>query len=303
MTVEVVATSPTGTATATFTVTSPSGDGLGTPGARPPVTAPPGPGSTGPRQPPTATYTGAQALAAALAAPIEADGCRYLRRARITSTLNLASVGAARVVFEDCLIDAGQSAWYTIQSNTVLPNWVEFRWCDIAGGAAATVRGGSVRLLRCTIHHGGDLIKPYAGMEIWACWLHDNYKAEGAHCDTMQIVAGCNGLLIHYNTLSGFVSADSAVDPGDWCSGVLQTGPVSAAVGPVVWRGNWISGGRYAIRGSSAQGNGYPVSQLFRDNRFARGTFQYGPTAFIAAGSEDFDTSNVWDDTGQPVLQ
>lgn len=271
-------------------------------GARPAVLTPPSGSDTGPRSATMQTLTGAQAMTTIKAATPELDGKKYLRRTLITSTLDLSTTGADALVFEDCVLDAGQSTWYGVLSN-VAPTgpWVEFRHCELTGGSAATLRGGYMRILRCDVHHGGDLVKPYYGMEIWASWLHDNYRDVDAHCDTIQIVAGCDGLLIHYNTLSGFVSADSPNEPSGYCSGVLQTGPVSATVGPVAWTGNWISGGRYAIRGSSAQGNGYSVTQIFRDNRFTPGSFQYGPSAFIAPGSEDFDASNVWDDTGLPV--
>lgn len=272
---------------------------MGAVGFRPTVTEPPDSFTTGPRIGTTETMTGAQAIAAILASPLE-DGKRYLRRVHINTTLNLSTIGSESVVFEDCVIDAGYSAYYTILSNTVLPNWPEFHWCDIRGGSAATLRGGSMRILRCNVHHGGDLVKPYSGMEIWASWLHDNYRDVGAHCDTFQIVAGCNGLLVHYNNLYGFVSMDSPDGAGDWVSGVLQTGPVSSPVGPVTWRGNWITGGRYGIRGSSEQGGGQPISQIFRDNRFTRDSFQYGPLAFMSE-SEDFDSSNVWDDNDSPV--
>ncbi len=278
-------------------------DDYGEAGARPLVAERPGAATTGPRYSTNQVMTGPQAMVAIKASMPEADGKKYLRRTLITGTLDLSSTGADALVFEDCVLDAGQDTYYGVLSN-VAPTgpWIEFRQCELTGGSAATLRGGYMRILRCDVHHGGDLVKPYYGMERWASWLHDNYRAAGAHCDTVQIVAGCDGLTIHYNTLTGFVSLDSEDDPGGYCSGVLQTGPVSATVGPVAWTGNWISGGRYAIRGSSAQGGGNSITQVFRDNRFTPNSFQYGPTAFMAEGSEDFDESNVWDDTGLPVL-
>jgi hypothetical protein len=289
----------------------PSGD-LGTVDSRPAVTVRPSLATTGPRQEPTQVMTGAQAMTAILAAPIEADGRRYLRRTRITGNLNLASTGSAALVFEDCVVDGGRTAIYTVsafyQAGSTQPaTWPEFRHCELRGGSSATLRGGWVRLLRCNLHWGTDILKPFHPMEVWACHLHDCYRGEGAHCDLIQIVSGVSGGLFHYNSFYGFTSADSPSDPSSWVSGNLQIGTITGPIGipdPVRFIGNWVEGARYGLRGSggaSDNPDGHPVQTVFRGNRFIRGSHQFAPTGNLGP-DDDFDISNVWDDDGTPVL-
>lgn len=303
MTVEVVAVTPGGSVTATFTVTAPpppSGDGtLGQPGARPALTVRPGPTSTGPRSAPLQTHTGAQALAAALAAPVEADGRRYLRRARVTSGIVLNAAGHHSIVFEDCLIDGSSNYMVSAFNSGETPAGPlpEFRWCEIRGGTSATVYGGHVRFLRCNLHRGTDIVKASRrDGEYWACWMHDTWHGDGAHCDVVQIVSRAVNTVFHYNRMDGFNAPESPTAGGNPSSGVLQTGTVTGDIGPVDWLNNWFDGGGYTIR--SASPAGYTVAYRFRRNRFGRG-FRYGP--LYGMGGADFDTSNVWDDTGLPV--
>lgn len=305
MTVEVVAVTPGGSVTATFTVTAPpppppSGDGtLGQPGARPALTVRPGPTSTGPRSAPLQTHTGAQALAAVLAAPVEADGRRYLRRARVTSGITLNAAGHHSIVFEDCLIDGSSNYMVSAFNSGETPAGPlpEFRWCEIRGGTSATIYGGHARFLRCNLHRGTDIVKASrADGEFYGCWMHDTWHGVDAHCDVVQIVSRAVNTVFHYNRMDGFNAPESPTAGGQPCSGVLQTGTVTGDIGPVDWLNNWFGGGGYTIR--SASPAGYTVAYRFRRNRFGRG-FRYGP--LYGMGGADFDTSNVWDDTGLPV--
>lgn len=290
----------------------PVDEDMGTPGNRPTVMARPSTSDTGPRAATTQTLTGAQAMSAILAAPVEADGKRYLRRAHITTNLNLASTGTNALVFEDCVLDPGQGTIYALsafyQAGSVEPTtWPEFRWCEIRGGSSATMRGGWIRLLRCDMHYGTDILKPFQPLEVWACHLHDAYRGEGAHCDLVQIVSGCSGALFHYNSFLGYTSPDSPSDPSSWVSGNLQVGTITGPIGmpdPVRFTGNWLEGARYGLRGSggaSDNPNDYDVQLVFRDNRFIRGSHQFAPTGNMGP-DDDFDASNVWDDDGTPVL-
>jgi hypothetical protein len=249
--------------------------------------------------------TGPQALAAALSAPVEPDGRRYLRRVTITSGIVFNSPSHSDIVFEDCVIHSGGSyTVYAFYDGTNLPsgNWPEFRYCEISGGSGSTFIGCSTRFLRCNMHRGEDIIKAReTGGEVYACYLHSTYHESDSHCDIVQITSLAIGFVFHWNTMLAYNSSDSPSGPGGYANGVLQTGSVTRPIGPVYWRDNWFDGGGYTIRvGAAADRNGNTVTYIFRRNRFGRDSrwgALYGDVA-----STDFDDSNVWDDTGLPVL-
>lgn len=282
----------------TLDLSGPVDPDVGAPGNRPAVTVKPSALDTGPQMATTATMTGAQALSAVLAATPDADGWRTLSRVLVTGGLTLNQVGHSKLRFDHCVFDGGT---YGINSffnvGGVQPTtWNEFRWCEIRQGGSAGFVGGYARLLRCDLHRFGDTLKPFAGMEVWASWCHDLWQTAESHNDCIQIVSGAANSLIHYNNLASFPAPDSPA-PGT-TSGVLQTGSVTADIGPVVFRGNWIDGAAYAIQPIPSLG-GYTVDYTFRDNRFGRNSL-YGPHASL--GQADFDSSNVWDDTGLPLI-
>ena len=279
---------------------------LGVPGDRPALTDPPDATTTGPRQPWTQTMTGPAALATALAAPVEADGRRYLRRTRITSGITLDDPSHSGIVFEDCVIThAGSSTVTAFYDGTGLPSGElpEFRFCDISGGTAATFAGCSTRFLRCNLHHGEDIVKAReTGGEFYACYLHSTMHQADSHCDIFQIISAATGLLVHWCNAAAFNSADSPTGAGGWNNGVLQTGAATSAIGPVTWADNWFDGGGYTIRlGEAADLNGNTRQYTFRRNKFGR-NYRWGAVyGSVADAGVDFDSSNVWADTGLPV--
>lgn len=278
-------------------------DDYGAVGSRPVVAAPPSGPTTGPQASSLQTMTGPQALAAVLAATPDATGFRTLSRVEVTSTIIFNNNTHSGLRFDNCLFRLDTPASYSVSSHfstgTTPAVWNEFRNCEFAGIAtSALIVGGYLRLLRCNLHHGNDLIKPFSGMEVWASWLHDIYMPVGGHCDCVQIVSGAANSTLHYNTFDAFIAPESP-SGGGWPNAVLQTGSVTADIGPVMWRGNWMDGGAYTIQ---PIGGSYNVGYTFRDNRFGRG-YQYGAVASITASGVDFDSSNVWNDTGLPVLE
>lgn len=285
-------------------------DLIGSVGSRPAITSRPTSADTGPRGIILRTLTGAQAMAEVKAATADPSGRKYLRRVRISDNLNLATTGTDHLVFEDCVIEPGQSSIYAVSAfyqagSTEPANWPEFRYCEINGGSSASLRGGWVRLLRCDMHHGTDILKPFQNMEAWGSYLHDTYRGVGAHCDSIQIVSGCSGAEFHYNNLVGYSAPDSPESPGGPISGTLQVGTITAPIGipsAVQMTGNWVEGARMrGTGGPSDNPNNHDTQIVYRNNRFIRGTFDSGPTGNIGP-DDDFDSSNVWDDTNEPVL-
>jgi hypothetical protein len=293
------------------TVSPADAAGLGSPGHRPAIRKKPTSSTTGPRHKTTRTLTAAQALAAVLKAPKEANGRRYLRRAKITGTLTLDLSKHTDITFEDCVIDArwasyGVRGWYGGGSKPS-HSYPAFSHCEIKNASSATIIGQYMRFLKCDVHHGVDIVKIFGPLEIWGSYLHSNWHESDSHCDTVQIVTGGAGALIHHSNLSGFCASDSPTNAGKPTSGVLQTGKVTGPIGRVDWLHNWFDGGGYTIRAGKASDNpsNHAIKYRFKGNRFGR-KFTWGPLYGNIPTSKgncavSFDSSNVWENTGKPV--
>ncbi|WP_163540844.1 fibronectin type III domain-containing protein [Occultella kanbiaonis] len=263
------------------------------------------PANTGPRQATTRTLSGPAALAEALAAPVEADGRRYVRRARITSEVTFSNLAVHHsIAFEDCVLDRGwgdyavRGWWPAAPASAPAGFLPEFRFCEFLNADSALLVGGHVRFLRCYLHHGNDLVKPNASGEFYACYFTDTWHPAGAHADCVQIIHRAADLLIHYNHFEGFNSLDSPTSAGNWNNAVLQTGSVTGDIGPVLWQDNYFNGGNITIRSSNSPT--YDVHYEFRRNRWGRG-YNTAPFSNMGHPSTVFESTNVWDDTGLPV--
>lgn len=284
---------------------------FGTPANRTPVFSKPDDTNTGPRSSTIQTYTGPEAVAAVLAAPVEADGKRYLRRALITSGMSFGLAVHSDIIFEDCIVDGNWglytiSGWYNYANSTdPTGDYPEFRYCEIKNANSACLIGQHMRFLRCNIHHGNDISKPFGDIELYANYMHSNWHQAGAHCDIIQIVSGAAGFVAHWNNFMSFFSSDSPDSPGQQGNGVTQTGNVSGDIGPCAFDHNWCDGGNYTLRGPAERDSEFVVIYTFTNNRLGR-NYSFGPLTGIPnsaySWSVTFDSTNVWDDTGQPVL-
>lgn len=293
---------------------------LGTVGARPSVSKP-SEDTTGIRQPTTQTLTAGAALTAVLAAPVEGDGRRYLRRTFVTGqfTLNLAT--HTDLVFEDCVFENGGT--YTVSSFynvAAVPSsaYPEFRYCEMRGVSGSDYPGtvfiGSyTRLLRCHVHHGIDIVKLWSGVEVYACLLDDGIKSGLSHSDTIQVQQGSN-MLVHWNNVTGRCADDSPDRPGGLMDRALQTGGLIGDVINLRYEDNWFDGGNdYALGIGSTGGppdvseEGYLLDHSFRRNKFGRAATT-GPvsgtrttTSTHPDGLGRWTADNVYEDTGLPV--
>lgn len=291
------------------------GDGeYGEIGNRPVITIKPNSSTTGIRSATTSTMTGAQALVAVMARPVEADGFRVLRNVHVTNQLWLTGSDAVNIAFEDCVIEGGFDgsgnenyaavrAWWSAGETPPASEgaWPEFRNCEIIGGANASVLGGFVRLLKCDIHEGYDCVQQHRALEVYGCYLHGPWYAEGDHSDVMQVLSGTGKSTVHYNNFSGFSGETSPVQ-GLMVNRCIQTGAGMFSSVDVDWIGNWFDGGGYLIDGTQPMPE-YTVNYLFRNNKFGRNS-KWGPIYQQSAtlANSDFDSSNVWEDTSLPVV-
>lgn len=288
----------------------PVGDWFGVAGVRPLITEAPSAETTGAQLPMLQTMTGPEAMLAIKAATPDSNGVKRLKQTRITTSLNLNTTGADHLVFENCeiVVDSIYAIQAFYQAGQTEPtHWPRFEYCTISGGTSSSLRGGWVRLLRCDISRGTDLLKPFQAMEVWGCYLHDLYRSPGGHCDIVQIVSGCDDLLVHYNYMYGFTAADSPEGPSSWISGCLQIGTITGPIGstePARFTGNWVNGGTIGMRGSggpSDNPNNHDVTVIWRDNLFYDGSFQFGAVGNMGV-QDDFDSSNRWLIAGTPVV-
>lgn len=277
----------------------------GTPTNRPTITTRPTPTDTGNTTTTSTTMGGTEALAAALNQPPGPDGFRELHGAHIDGGITLTKAIHHSIRFVDCTI-AGTGtyvvkAFHANDGISPAGYWPEFVRCTITGGSSATIIGGQARFIRCRVEAGQDLVKPFGPLEFYGCLIRWTWHSPGSHADVFQITAGAAGTVIRGSACEGFNHPDSpSGNGGSPDNAVLQTGTQTGHVGPVEWHNNWLDGGHYTIRGRKPADSQYRADYVFRGNRFGRDT-TYGPLQNTGYAGFDFDSSNVWDDTNQPV--
>ncbi len=274
--------------------------------------------NTGPRYPIERTLTPTEALT-------ELRTESYLSKVRITGRLQLSGDDGRNWVIEDSVIQS--NSLYGIQAYNSLSPFTGtheerpmFRYIEIVGRAAlgtgtceAGYYGSNTVLQNARIYGCKDGAKLSDNTSLISSWLYDNDRPAGAHCDAIQITRG-TGILVEGSRLDayvGYVSDNSTGDPvGSTCSGALQTGEATGDIS-AIFENNWFAGGHYTIRGwASSDEQVGTMSYMFRNNKWraygesvALGRTdldpnRWGPT-YGTLG--DFDSSNVWEDTGSPV--
>lgn len=294
----------------------PSGD-YGTPGNRPALNTKPTAATTGPAFNPTTILSSAQVWTAFDSIAPGPDGFKVLSGAHIYGGVWLTGAETSRYRFEDCIIDAYDQghtteayaairAWWSDSEPAPQfgTNYVEFIRCEIVNGANASVLGGYVRLIACDMHGGYDIVQQHRVLEVYGCYLHDNYYASGDHSDSFQVLNGTGSSSsvrswFHYNNVQAF-SGDESPVAGLPINRCVQTGSLMYGSVHITFKGNWFNGGApFTVDGSNPTGGDYVVDYIFRDNKFGN-TIQ---TALYpgTTSNSDFDQSNVWESNGQPV--
>lgn len=194
-----------------------------------------------------------------------------------------------------------------------------FRNISVVGvGSAGTGTScGSVLAVNDVVVENADIYGCVDGIKAWnnvtinSSWIHDLDHPAGAHCDTVQIVAGTNNVFHgnRFDAYTGYSSDGSGISAPYTCSGALQTGTVTGDV-QATWTNNWFAGGHYTLRGQTDAT--YNVSYTFHNNKFMRyGTSValgltnldpnvYGPLYGNTATAHSW-VNNIWEDTGAPV--
>jgi len=277
----------------------------GTPPAGGPI-AKPDASNTGPRT----TVTGSTLSSGAAKSLAAANG--GIVQGRRIANLTLSAPTDWQFQWVDCEIEGayyGVDAWFgqgVVPSNP--SNRAVFQNCLFDRADAALIAGTNYVLRNCEMRRGVDLAKSFGNTEIFGCYMHSLWDPGGAHGDVFQAQNG-NDIVLHWNTISCINAADSPSRAGEHGSGGTQFGiPFGNLTNVKVWD-NWANGGAYTLRGGEtwlgAGGVPFQLSLSFRRNKHGRGWI-YGP--FTGMGSfdsgraiSDYDSSNVFEDTGLPV--
>lgn len=271
------------------TVAPPDADVAPAPSAVPPLPSPTEP-SRPPR--PNASTTGVPAGVTLTASgplvvtvpgqvidALDIDGCVdikasdvVIKRSRITCSRSTTAIrqwtGSRGLLVEDVEIDGG-------------------------GKVSAAVGFSSYTLRRVNIYNVVDGPRMASNTLIESSWIHGLARVKGSHNDAIQTTGGSN-IVIRGNSLEVYDAAS-----GDFLNAAIMTGSTTAAeVRDMLVEDNYFDGGNYAI---NFRKDLVADNVVFRNNRFGRNS-RYGP---VAGGGRkngvSVDSSNVWDDTGQPL--
>lgn len=217
------------------------------------------------------------------------------------------------LTFRDCEIigtNYGVDCWFDSEvTPPVNPSTrVQFEYCLFEFGATANVAGTNYTAKFCEMRNAVDCAKSYGNTEIYGCYMHGLWDPDGeAHGDVLQIQSGSN-FLIHFNTMICLNSDISPARPGGIGNGVTQFGAPGGDCTDVKFYDNWVDGGVYTLRGGGQWNDGTPYNLdiEFRRNKHGR-AFGDGPIFLMGSfdggrAVSDYDSSNIYEDNGQPVL-
>lgn len=160
-----------------------------------------------------------------------------------------------------------------------------------ATGSAA-VCCGHYTLRRVDIYGVNEGPRVGTNTTIVDSYIHHLHRCSGCHIDALQTTAGSN-VLIKGNNLQAYNPVTK--DP---MNAAYQLGTTHGQVYNVVVEDNLLNGGNATV--NAGGGGTSDAKAVFRRNRFGR-DYRYGPTANFGPGIS-FDSSNVWHDSGKPVL-
>ncbi|MEV4626249.1 hypothetical protein AB0J90_08155 [Micromonospora sp. NPDC049523] len=163
------------------------------------------------------------------------------------------------------------------------------------GKNSAAVCCANYTLRRVNIHHVVDGPRLSANTAIVDSWIHDLTRLPDSHNDTLQTTGGSN-IVVRHNRLEPH-DADTK-DPSNACIMIGST--TSDSVDNLLVEENYCNGGNYSI---GVRDDLVGSNIVIRGNRFGR-DFRFGVIARSDQAGITWDrASNVWFDSGQPVVR
>ncbi|WP_329103837.1 hypothetical protein OG792_27955 [Micromonospora sp. NBC_01699] len=163
------------------------------------------------------------------------------------------------------------------------------------GKNSAAVCCANYTLRRVNIHHVVDGPRLSANTTVVDSWIHDLSRIPDSHNDTLQTTGG-NNIVVRHNRLEPH-DPDTR-DPSNACLMIGST--TSDSVDNLLVEENYCNGGNYSI---GVRDDLVGSNIVIRGNRFGR-DFRYGVIARADQAGITWDRgSNVWFDSGQPVVR
>jgi hypothetical protein len=153
------------------------------------------------------------------------------------------------------------------------------------------IGAGNYTCRRCNVHNTTADGGKFGGSDVVIedSWFHDFKYTDGAHNDGLQTM-GISHAIIRHNYFDG---------SGQLTSGLMIGNEFGDLVDILVENNLFANIGGYAIYGGWNQSTGYqPTNERFINNRFVKGTFGYGPAAYVAPTA--VWTGNAYTD-GTPI--
>ncbi len=166
---------------------------------------------------------------------------------------------------------------------------------DITSAAVCCSR---YTLTRVDIHSAPEGPRAGSDVTIQDSYIHHLRRCvgrsfdEGCHVDAIQSTDGSN-IRIRNNNLQAYNP-----DTDDPKNAAYMFGEDLGDLTDVLFEGNLVNGGMFAINGGGAGTEGAQVT--IRNNRFGR-DFRYAPAGNLGPKVQ-LDDTNVYDDTGQPIV-
>ncbi|MGW4465299.1 hypothetical protein [Micromonospora sp. NPDC004704] len=163
------------------------------------------------------------------------------------------------------------------------------------GKNSAAVCCANYTLRRVNIHHVIDGPRLSANTAIIDSWIHDLSRVPDSHNDTLQTTGGSN-IVVRHNRLEPH--DPNTKDPSNACIMIGST--TSDSVNNLLVEENYCNGGNYSI---GVRDDLVGSNIVIRGNRFGR-DFRFGVIARSDQAGITWDRgSNVWFDSGQPVVR
>ncbi|MFI6761402.1 hypothetical protein ACIBF5_19920 [Micromonospora sp. NPDC050417] len=215
----------------------------------------------------------------------------------VISNLNITgcvTVRAANVVIRNSRITC-DSATFSIRTYESASNLVvEDVEINGMGRNSSAVCCANYTLRRVNIHNVVDGPRLSTNTTVVDSWIHDLARVPDSHNDTLQTTGGDN-IVVRHNRLEPHKPGTE--DPLNACLMIGST--TSDSVTNLLVEENYCDGGNYSI---GVRDDLVASNIVIRGNRFGR-NFRYGVIARSDQAGISWDrSSNVWFDSGQPVV-
>lgn len=207
--------------------------------------------------------------------------------------------------FTDCQIDYTGTLYAARITGTMDP-LPSFAYCTINAGTGGTsvsgVATGGVQMLRCKILQGVNSAFVNGPAVIEECYFTGLYHPDGVHADCFQVTSngGTYTTIRRCKFLAFDTDGAGGYDGGSPANASIQIGSLSGACLNVDVTDCYFDGGNYTCSHNDVNNGTYGnPTGVWRGNKFGTG-YRYGPLNRIK-DYFDFDTSNIYAGSGEPV--